>query len=110
MDRIKKNGIKKMIFQDDLKGERWIFKPAKVFSHMTIKAVGQEKQCYFPIDICTKEKFAPKPEMIFDSERQVYIELPPKVGKDPISGVPTVEVTTKLSSKQVSLFNTEAIV
>lgn len=101
MDRIKKDGIKKMVFKDDLKGERWIFKPAKVFSHMSIKSVGQEEQCYFPIDICTKEKFTPKPEMIFDPERQVYVEIP------------RVVVTPKLSAKeekqaklntQVSLF------
>jgi len=64
------------VFRDELKGERWIFKPEKVFKTMTLKSVGQEEQYYFPIDICKKEKFEPKPELVFDSVRQVYVEVP----------------------------------
>lgn len=109
MDRIKRDEIKKIVFQDDLKGERWIFKPEKVFKTMTIKAVGQEEQYYFPIDICKKEKFPPKLEMIFDPERQVYIELPPKVDRDPVTGVKRVEVKQVLTSKQVSFFDGEQL-
>lgn len=105
IERIRRDGIKKIVFQDDLKGERWIFNPAKVFKTMTMKAVGQEEQYYFPIDICTKEKFAPKPELVFDPVRQLYVEVPPKVDTDPLTGVKRVEVKQKFTNNQISIFD-----
>ena len=37
MNRIKNEGIKRIVFQDDLKGEKWVFKPEKVFKVMQRK-------------------------------------------------------------------------
>ena len=73
MNRIKNEGIKKIIFVDTVKGERWIFNTKKVFAKMKVQTVGQEEQFYFPIDICKKEKFKPKPEYVFDKERDCYV-------------------------------------
>ena len=100
MERIKREGIKKIVFRDRLKGESWTFKSEKVFERMRYKPEGQEPQYYFPIDLARKSgrrkkkevEVKPKPVYEFDSVRNVYVEKAPKVEASP------VEV------KQVSLF------
>ena len=56
MDRIRKEAIKKIVFIDELKGEKWTFRTEKVFSKMVLKKEGQESQYYFPIDLAKREK------------------------------------------------------
>ena len=76
MDRIRVNGIKKIIFVDDLKGKRWTFPVKKVFAKMMLKQEGQEAQYYFPIDIAKKETFEVKPKQyyVLDADRGIYVE------------------------------------
>lgn len=78
MNRIKNEGIKKIVFIDDVKGEKWIFKTSKVLSKMVFQGFGQEEQYYFPIDICKKEKFDVKPQIdyVFDKKRNMYVARP----------------------------------
>lgn len=99
MNRIKNEGIKKIVFVDEVKGERWIFKTSKVLSKMTLQAVGQEEQYYFPIDICKKEKFGVKPKVdyVFDKERNMYVAKP-------MTCVPTKKREFFEPVKQVALF------
>lgn len=46
--------VKRMIFSDPTKLERWIFDAEKVIKTMTLKKVGQEEQYYFPIDLAKR--------------------------------------------------------
>lgn len=48
---LKLNGIQDLSFIDDKKKERWDFKYEEVAKAGHLKAVGQEEQWYFPIDI-----------------------------------------------------------
>ena len=49
--RIRSSKVKKVVFIDTIKGEKWYFDPAKIFERMELKTVGQELQYYFPIDL-----------------------------------------------------------
>lgn len=82
MERIKRSGVKKMVFVDKTKGEKWVFDTAKVLEIMELKRVGQEDQYYFSIDIAKKvkiEKINKEPvKYVLDESRGVYVPVPPK--------------------------------
>ena len=75
IERIKNEGITLIVFVDDYKREKWIFKTEKVLASMTLKSVGQEDQYYFPIESAKKVKLGgePRPEYVLDKERGVYV-------------------------------------
>ena len=80
MSKIKASGVKKIVFIDKTKGEKWSFKVEKVFENMELKRVGQEDQYYFSIDLANKikiEKVIPR-KYTFDEKRQVYVPEPIK--------------------------------
>lgn len=91
MERIRSEGIKKIVFRDRLKGETWTFNPEKVFDRMRLKSGGQEPQYYFPIDLARKTgkrkkkevESKPKPEYEFDPVRNVYVEKAPEIKTEP---------------------------
>jgi len=56
IQKIKLDGIKKIIFIDAGKKERWIFDAEKVLLSMKFKTIGQEGQWYFTIDLAKKEE------------------------------------------------------
>lgn len=98
MNRIKLEGIKKIIFIDETKGEQWTFKPEKVFADMKKKTVGQEAQYYFSIDLARKKEIAPvdRPDFVFDEARQVYIKVMPKANDSKryeMAGADTLQVS-----------------
>lgn len=86
MDRIKAEKVKKIVFIDDLKREKWTFRPEKVFEKMVLKREGQESQYYFPIDLAKKNKMAePKqpevkvlPKVVFDDATGTCHEIYPE--------------------------------
>lgn len=82
VEEIKSRNVKNIIFVDNLKKEKWVFKPEKVYENMVLKRVGQEAQYYFSIDIAKKvkttEKQDPvKPQLIFDTVNGVCREIYP---------------------------------
>lgn len=86
INQILGKGIRKIVFVDEVKGEKWEFKSEKVFKDMVLKTVGQESQFYFSIHLAKKieiPKAAPKPEYIFDKERNCYVQVMPKI-EEPI--------------------------
>ena len=50
------NNVQRLNYIDRKKGEMWIFKMKDVMSAGVKKAVGQEPQWYFPIEMATKMK------------------------------------------------------
>jgi hypothetical protein len=52
--RIKKEGISKIEFIDQKKGEKWVASYEDLKSVATLKSEGQEEQFYFPIDVFDK--------------------------------------------------------
>lgn len=82
MEKIRREGVKKIVFRDRLKGESWTFTPEKVFERMVLKSGGQEPQYYFPIDLARKsgkrkkKEVAPKvkKDYEYDPVRNVYVE------------------------------------
>ena len=62
MDDVKKKHIKKIVFIDKIKGEKWVFSVKKVIDKMRLESHGQEKQYYFPIDIKSETVDLNKPE------------------------------------------------
>lgn len=46
--------VKRMVFSDPTKFEKWIFDAEKVLKTMMLKQVGQEEQYYFPIDLAKR--------------------------------------------------------
>lgn len=81
INKIISTGVRKIIFIDDGKGETWTFKSEKVFKSMHLKVVGQEEQYYFSIMDAKKTKIEKpaRPEYVFDKERNVYVQVMPKV-------------------------------
>jgi hypothetical protein len=82
VEEIKSRDVKNIIFVDNLKKEKWVFKPAKVYENMVLKRVGQEAQYYFPIDLAKKMKTTEKqvevkPQLIFDTVNGVCREIYP---------------------------------
>lgn len=53
---IKRSDVKKLIFEDESKNERWIFQATKVVENAKLKCVGQEPQYYFHIDLMTRKE------------------------------------------------------
>ena len=47
--------VKKMIFLDVKRMERWIFNTKDVLANMELKEVGQEPQYYFSIDLAKRD-------------------------------------------------------
>lgn len=76
MNKIRRDGIEKLVFVDELKGEQWVFSFKKVEANMRLKQFGQEKQYYFPIALAKKEKLLVKKKKVydFDEARQTYVE------------------------------------
>lgn len=68
IDRIRTERIELIVFVDEYKNERWIFKVDKVLETMVKKSVGQEVQYYFPIELAKRVQIVPtvKPKVIFD--------------------------------------------
>ena len=50
------NDIKKLVFIDDKKKEKWTFKLDDIRREGSLKQVGQETQWYFPIYLAVKSK------------------------------------------------------
>lgn len=50
------NEIKKLVFIDDKKKEKWTFKLEDILREGGEKTVGQEEQFYFPIHLAVKSK------------------------------------------------------
>lgn len=50
------NDIKKLVFIDEKKKEKWTFKLDDVRREGCLKSVGQEQQWYFPIYLAVKSK------------------------------------------------------
>lgn len=102
VDRIRMQGVKKIVFVDDLKGKRWTFPVKKVFAKMILKEEGQEAQYYFPIDIAKKEVFEVKPKeaYVLDPDQGVYVAVAPN---DPRLNTAKVVQITKEVSRQVPL-------
>ena len=85
MDRIKAEKIKKIVFIDDLKREKWTFRPEKVFEKMVLKREGQESQYYFSIELARKSKVEEEkvmPQLIFDAETGMCKEIYPEEPSD----------------------------
>lgn len=77
IERIQARGLKKIIFVDKLKGEKWVFRVEKVLEKMELSRVGQEPQYYFPIDLAKRvkiEKIEPK-KYVLDERRNVFVPV-----------------------------------
>lgn len=76
MNKIRRDGIEKLVFVDEIKGEQWVFSFKKVEANMRLKQFGQEKQFYFPIALAKKEKLEIRKKKVydFDEARQTYVE------------------------------------
>lgn len=76
IDKIHARGIRKIVFVDKGRGEKWVFDPAKVFETMILKREGQEDQYYFPIELAKKKKIerVVPVKYVFDEIRRVYVE------------------------------------
>ena len=107
INRIKSQAIEKIIFVDELKKERWIFKPEKVFAKMELKNEGQESQYYFPIDICKKEKIPDKKKYVytFDPVRNIYIQSEFGASPEPESVVVKQEEKPEVKSIQLEFLS-----
>jgi len=73
IDRIRTEGIQLIVFVDEYKNERWIFKSDKVLETMVKKSVGQEVQYYFPIELAKRVQIVPtvKQNIVFDDEKNI---------------------------------------
>lgn len=75
ISKIKSKGVKRIVFVDDVKKEKWSFKAEKVLESMVVKMEGQEEQCYFPIDLAKREQIQGNKanDYYYDKERNVYV-------------------------------------
>lgn len=55
---LKANNIKKLVFIDKKKKEKWSFKREDIEKEGSLKMFGQEEQWYFPIHLATKSKLS----------------------------------------------------
>lgn len=69
-----RENVKKMIFTDPIKLEKWVFDTDKVLKNMILKQVGQEDQYYFAIDLARRISIAEQKE-IKEPAQEVQLSL-----------------------------------
>jgi len=72
------DGVKRVIFVDEEKGEKWTFAAPRIFATMKMKEERGKLYCFFSIELAKKETFEPihpGPQYVYDKPRNTMIEV-----------------------------------